>query len=122
MTRGIHLKQLTSSDLGLLGLEQSPSTPHAPIPDGLPDAADQAGASVPAKEGAAPAPPRAGPPSNPRLPPGSGHQRQWAAHESDLPPVIDLAAVTREIRLGLEETLRVLDPSATGPTTDQGRA
>jgi hypothetical protein len=96
MTRGIQLKQLTSTDLGLLGL-----------PDhGL----DEAPAELEPVQELALDPPRGS------LAEGTAPldlegdpEFEWEAS-----PGLDLAAVAREIRAGLEETLRLLQPGAAG--------
>jgi len=114
MTRGIHLKRLSNNDLGLLGISR-PETDE-PAVDEAPSAANGAPpADATPHDG--PIPPRAAPPPNPRLPLDPERHRGAAAREPE-PPVIDLAAITREIRLGLEETLTLLDQSPTG----QGQA
>ncbi len=110
MTRGIHLKRLRSSDLGLLGLQgpepqaaaggradESPLPPETEVPAAI------AGAAA-----------RAAPPANPQRPMESGAA---PADEPEEPedPERELAAITREIRLGLEETLRMLSQEPQRP-------
>jgi hypothetical protein len=105
MTRGIHLKRLTHSDLELLGLQDSEA--ERAQPEG-PSARPHAAFLKEVESGVA----RAGPPSNPVRPMDAD---AVAADESDSDsedPAFDLAALTREIRLGLEETLRFLDPGS----------
>lgn len=105
MTRGIHLKRLRSSDLGLLGLpgpepqaaadgraDESPLPPGTEVPDAM------------AGRGAA----RAAPPANPQRPMESGAAPADEPAGEPEDPERELAELTREIRLGLEDTLRLL--------------
>lgn len=111
MTRGIHLKRLTDSDLGLLGLsepeqdavdtaEQDPRADHEHTPNSTPSADDQRPVH------------RAAPPQNPRIPLDAAAHGPVSGQDADAPPTINLAAVTREICVGLEETLRLLEGSS----------
>ena len=103
MTRGIHLKRLTHSDLQLLGLQGSERGPTAdPEHPGGPSA--RAGSAISDEiqiGGVPPGPVR--PENGPHAHPADKSGRHWVN------PVLDLAALTREIRLGLEDTLRFLE-------------
>ena len=117
MTRGIHLKRLTRGDLGLLGLTESQHQPEGsplPRPD---DAQGSTRASAPSKIAESRPSRTAAPPPNPRLPFETSRTEATSDPESDLTPAISLELITREIRLGLEETLRVLDRASN--TQDQ---
>ena len=103
MTRGIHLKRLTHSDLQLLGLQGCEREPTAD--PAYPAAAPaRAGAAISDEikiGGVPPGPVR--PENDPHAHPADKSGRHWVN------PVLDLAALTREIRLGLEDTLRFLE-------------
>lgn len=102
MSRGIHLKQLTETDLGLLGLpgEAIPAAQRASAHQEVPDRAAEPSSDPPALAG------RAAPPSNPANAPLAAAK----AMESESGEAPDLIALTREIREGLEDTLRLLAP------------
>jgi hypothetical protein len=120
MSRGIHLKRLTSSDLGLLGLPEPEPDPGEPGPDpqGAPER-DRAPSPGCARAETAPpadyAPPQtlrpcAAPPPNPTrlLEQGSDASRAGQGDDWDGPAEPDLSALARELRLGLEDTLKLL--------------
>lgn len=109
MTRGIHLKRLTGSDLGLLGLPEPDAVDAVDAVDREPRADEQHPPdSTPSADDGHPAR-RAAPPQNPRVPLDASAQGSGSGQDSDAPPAIDLAAVTREVRIELEETLRLLE-------------
>lgn len=109
MSRGIHLKQLTTTDLSLLGL---PHSDTEPTQDAEPTTAPPEASGPERDRVMEPASrPHAGPPGNPN--PGRDHQATPLPHPGpDDPP--DLAELTREIRRGLEDTLRLLEPAPEG--------
>ena len=113
MSRGIHLKQLTETDLGLLGLPGESLAHARPGPGSAEDPDTAARPSVHPAETPAPPPapppagtPRAGPPPNPsKSPPGPATPIALEAESGEVP---DLSALTREICQGLEDTLQLL--------------
>jgi hypothetical protein len=117
MSRGIHLKQLTSTDLRLIGVAETDPDP-APAGEPIGDAGStgpsaalshQAGDAKVTGQGPRP---HAGPPANPKA--RGEHEPAPTPPGPDEPP--DLAELTREIRRELEDTLRLLE---TGPYAPQ---